>query len=94
MITDQMSMETPMTSATEICLSNSCILPSWEERSEEWYKAVVMDYLINARERGLCLHQVTEEYCQNDKISNRFHHLHFVASFSSLLYCKGNYQEP
>jgi hypothetical protein len=59
-------------------------------RSEEWYKAVAMDYLINARERGLCLHKVTEEYFGNDKISNYFHHLCFVASFSSLLYRKGS----
>jgi hypothetical protein len=78
------------TSATEICPSNSCILPSWEGRSEEWYKAVAMDYLINARERGLCLHRVTEEYFGNDKIGNRFHYLRFVALFSSLLYRKGS----
>jgi hypothetical protein len=78
------------TSATKICPSNSCIPLSWEGRSEEWYEAVAMDYLINARERGLCLHKVTEEYFGNDKIGNCFHHLRFVASFSSLLYRKGS----
>jgi hypothetical protein len=79
------------TSATEICPSNSCILLSWEEgRSEEWYEAVAMDYLINARERVLYLHKVMEEYFGNDKINNCFHHLHFATSFSLLLYRKGS----
>jgi hypothetical protein len=78
------------TSATEIYPSNSYILLSWEGRSEEWYEAVAMDYPINARERGLCLHKVTEEYFGNDKIGNRFHYLCFVALFSSLPYRKGS----
>jgi hypothetical protein len=76
---DQMSMEMPQHLPLRYVYPIAVFYHLGKGGVREWYEAVAMDYLINARERGLCLHKVTEEYFGNDKIGNCFHHLCFVA---------------
>jgi superfamily II DNA/RNA helicase len=45
------------------------VLPSWRGMDDEEYEEAVMDCLINAEQRGICIRQVLDEYFGQDTMS-------------------------